>query len=123
MNMQELAQGFTQLCAAGQLDEAAERYWSDDVVSVEAFPGPMQVCKGRTAVLEKQATWKTHTTIQTVRCEGPFINGSQFSTIFELDCSNAEGEKQTLREVALYSVEDDKIIEERFFPLSTPQSS
>lgn len=50
-------------------------------------------------------------------CQGPFINGDQFSTVFELDCTGQDGRRQTMREVALYSVTGGAITEERFFPL------
>lgn len=52
MTSAEIAHAFTRLCADGKLQEA-QQFWSDDLVSVEAFPGEHQVTRGREAVLAK----------------------------------------------------------------------
>ncbi|MBC7988840.1 MAG: nuclear transport factor 2 family protein [Luteimonas sp.] len=116
MTTHEIAHAFTRLCAEGKLQEA-QQFWSDDVVSVEAFPGEHQIARGREAVLQKQRIWSEGTTMHGMTCQGPFINGDQFSTVFELDCTGWDGKRQVMREVALYSVRDGAIAEERFFPL------
>ncbi|MEM8712275.1 MAG: nuclear transport factor 2 family protein [Planctomycetota bacterium] len=115
MNINEIANGFITLCASGKLEEA-QKYWSDEIVSIEGFPGPMQVCRGREAVLKKQAIWGEGTTMHGITCEGPFINGEQFAARFQLDCTNAEGERSTMTEMAVYTVENGAIVQERFFP-------
>ncbi|WP_425148611.1 SnoaL-like domain-containing protein [Deinococcus sp.] len=115
-SVQTVAHGFTDLCAQGKLSEA-QRYWSDDVVSIEAFPGEYQVCRGREAVLAKQRAWNESVVMHAMRCEGPFIHGDQFSVIFQQECSDLEGNPQNLREVALYTVRGGQVVEERFFPM------
>jgi SnoaL-like domain len=112
----DVAHEFTRLCAEGKLTEA-QRYWSDAVVSVEAFPGEYQVCRGREATLAKQRAWSASVVMHEINVEGPFINGDQFTVIFEQKCSDLEGRPQNLREVALYTVQDGAIVEERFMPL------
>lgn len=100
MTIHEIAAGFTKLCAQGKLQQA-QRYWSDDVVSVEGFPSPYQTTKGRAAVLEKQRFWSDGTTMHGVKCDGPFVNGDQFAVVFELDSTGRDGQRQTMREVAI----------------------
>lgn len=57
-------------------------------------------------------------TIHTLRGEGPLVNGDQFAAVFEMDCTDLGGKRQTLREVAIYTVHGGAIVEERFFPLT-----
>ena len=45
-----IAEDFVALCKAGKADEAGERYWADDVVSIEPS-GSMPPAHGKTAVL------------------------------------------------------------------------
>lgn len=116
MDVHALASRFAALCAEGKLDEA-QQFWSDDVVSIEGFPGPHQICRGRDAVLEKQRMWNAGTTMHSVACEGPYVNGEQFAVRFSLDCTDREGHRSTMHETALYTVSDGKIVEERFFPM------
>lgn len=121
MTAQEIAYAFVALCAQGRLEDA-QAYWSDDVVSIEAFPSPHQISTGREAVLAKQRFWNEGVTMHGVRCEGPFINGDRFAAIFELDCTGRDGVRQTMREIAHYTVANAAIIEERFYPLMAGQA-
>lgn len=116
MDTTELAHAFAALCSEGKLEEA-QKFWSDDVVSIEGFPGPDEVCRGREAVIEKQKMWSEGTEMHGVTCEGPFINGDQFSLRFTLDATDREGNRSTMHEMALYTVKDGAVVEERFFPL------
>jgi hypothetical protein len=45
----QIAEQFTALCKQGKLDEAGERYWADNVVSLEPIDGEMARVKGRDA--------------------------------------------------------------------------
>ncbi len=116
MTTHEIAQAFTRLCAEGRFVEA-QRYWSDAVVSIEAFPGEFQVTREREAVRAKQRFWNEGVTMHGASAEGPFVNGDGFAVVFELDCTGRDGVRQKMREVALYAVRDGAIVEERFFPL------
>jgi ketosteroid isomerase-like protein len=116
MSPTEIAAAFTDHCRHGRL-EAAQAYWSDDVVSVEAFPSPHQIARGREAVLAKQAFWSEGTAMHAMGVDGPFVNGDQFAIQFSLDATGPDGKRSKMREVALYTVADGKIVEERFLPL------
>ncbi|MEM9066767.1 MAG: nuclear transport factor 2 family protein [Planctomycetota bacterium] len=116
MDIAELSQAFAALCSQGRLEEA-QKYWSDDVVSIEGFPSPQQVCRGREAVIAKQKMWSEGTEMHGLTCEGPFIHGDQFALRFSLDCTDREGQRSTMHELAVYTVRDGAVTEERFFPL------
>ena len=115
MTAQEVAQAFAELCKKGQLEEAGRRYWSDDIVSMEPMTGEMALLKGRQAVEAKGAWWYANHEIHSTRVEGPYVHGQQFVLRFTIDVTPKDGKRQTMDEVGLYTVQGDKVVEERFF--------
>ena len=116
MTTAEIAEAFAALCREDRGGEAAERFWADDVVSLEAMEGPMARLEGREAVLGKHAWWEGAFDVHGGAVEGPFVHGDQFALRFELDATNREtGERSTMREIGLYTVSGGKVVEERFF--------
>ncbi|MEM6357619.1 MAG: nuclear transport factor 2 family protein [Pseudomonadota bacterium] len=114
MDTQAIAEDFTRLLREQKEDEA-HKYWSDDVVSIEAGPGPYQRCEGRAAVLEKHKWWEDNTTVYSAESIGPMVNGDQFVIRFLLDAEMTGMPRMQMDEVGLYTVKDGKIVEERFF--------
>jgi ketosteroid isomerase-like protein len=116
MNAEAVAKAFTEMCKAGQLDEAGEKFWSPDVVSIEAMAGPMQTVHGIEGVRAKGAWWYANHEVHSVETHGPYLNGEQFSVRFVMDITpKATGQRAQSDEVGLYTVKDGKIVEERFF--------
>ncbi len=114
MAAKDVALAFADLLRKGDF-EAAEKYWSKDVVSIEAMVGPMQVLKGRKAVKEKGVWWNANHTVHRFGVDGPYMNGDQFALIFDVDVTPKDGKRMKMREVALYTVSRGKVTEERFF--------
>lgn len=112
----DIADAFTALCKAGKFDEAGEIYWSADVVSLEATPGDMQRAEGVDAVRGKGEWWAANHEIRGFEAEGPYLNGDAFAVIFRMDVTfKPSGERSKMDEVAVYTVKDGKIVEERFY--------
>lgn len=115
MNTQEIAEEFVALCEAGRFAEAGETFWADDVVSIEPM-GAMAVTKGKEAVRAKSEWWAANHEIHEFEVEGPYVNGDQFTVIFEIEVTpKATGERMEMEEIGLYTVRDGRIAEERFF--------
>ncbi len=115
MDMMAVATQFVALCKEGKFDEAGDRFWSDDIVSVEPM-GEMATLKGREAVVGKRAWWYANHEVHGGETFGPFVNGAQFAVRFTLDVTpKASGQRMTMEEIGLYTVKDGKIVEERFF--------
>lgn len=111
-----VADGFIALCKAGRLDEAGDRYWGDDVVSLENGEGDMARAEGLAAVKGKGEWWAANHEIHGFETEGPYLNGDQFAVIFRMDITRKQtGERVKMDEVALYTVKGGKIVEERFY--------
>ncbi len=115
MSTQEIANAFTALCAEGKFEEAGHAYWSNDVVSIEAMDGPMAKVTGRAAVEAKGAWWYANNEIHSVKVEGPYVHGDQFTVRFTMDVTPKDGQRTSMDEHGLYTLQDGKIVEERFF--------
>ena len=116
MNAQEVANAFTALCKEGKLDEAGTRFWADDVRSIEAMEGPMQIAEGIPALMGKGEWWYGAHDVHSIDVHGPMMNGNQFALRFVMDVTFKEtGVRNQMDEVGVYTVVDGKITEERFF--------
>jgi ketosteroid isomerase-like protein len=116
MTTREIAEDVVAMANAGNLDAIGAKYWADDVVSIEAFDGPMARVEGREAVHGKGVWWYSAHEIHSVETRGPWVNGDQFSVGWTMDVTQREsGNRITMDEIALFTVADGKIIEERFF--------
>ena|SRR6516225_2010110 len=115
MNTQEVAQELVTLCRQGKFAEAGEKYWSDDVLSIEPM-GENAESHGKAAARAKGEWWASHNEAHSVKVEGPYINGDDFTVRYIMDVTDKDsGQRQTMDEIALYRVKNGKISEERFF--------
>lgn len=115
MDVRALARDYAGLVAAGKMDEAAMKHWADDVVTVEAEPGPMQETHGKAEAFEKAKWWYDNHEVHGVRSEGPFVNGDSFLLILDADVTPHGGVRTHVREIVSYKVRDGKVVEERYF--------
>ncbi len=112
----DIADDFTALCKAGQMDEAGEKYWAANVVSLEPMDGDMARAEGIDALRAKGAWWYGAHDIHSVDVTGPSVNGDKFTVGFKMDITQKDkGQRMQMEETALYTVADGKIVEERFF--------
>lgn len=116
MTTETLAKDFVALLKEGKHDEAAQTYNAETIVSYEAMEGPMAVCRGKDAVKQKGDWWVANHEVHEFTTEGPYLNGNQFAVHFSFDVTVKEsGERRKMSEVGLYTVDNGKIVEERFF--------
>jgi len=116
MTTADLAKAFTELLKTGQHEEAAQKFNSPDIVSLEAMEGPMARVQGTAAVKAKSDWFYNAHEIHSASAEGPFVNGDQFSVLFNMDVTTKEtGQRMAMQEVGLYTVKDGHIVEEKFF--------
>lgn len=116
MDTREIAADVVALSNAFDLDAIGRKYWADDVVSIEAMDGPMARIEGKAAVAAKGEWWSGAHEVHDVQTFGPWVNGDQFSVRWVMDVTEKEsGNRITMDEIALYTLKDGKIAEERFF--------
>ena len=113
--VEEVARETVRLNREGKFEEA-EKYWADDVVSIEAGGGDMGELKGKEAVRGKGDWWNSTFEVLESIVGGPYVNGDQFTVRYAMRTKNrATGEESAMDEIGLYTVKDGKIVEERFF--------
>jgi ketosteroid isomerase-like protein len=118
MTTQDIANDLVTLCKQGKFAESGEKYWAQDVVSIEAGApgGGDPISRGIEAARGKGEWWEANHEVHGVEVEGPYVNGDQFIVRFKMDITQkASGQRITMDETALYTLKDGKIAEERFF--------
>lgn len=118
MDTKEVGTKLVELCQVGKNMEAIDTLYSDDIVSVEArgdetMPAEM---RGIDAIRGKNRWWIENHEVHAASVEGPMVNGDRFTVIFDFDITAKQtGERMQMKEVALYSVADGKIVREEFY--------
>ena len=113
MTTQEIAEQLIEYCKAAKFDEAYNTLFAQHAQSIEPDG---TIADGLAAILKKSETFGT--TVQFVACEvGPAqIVGNYFSMTQTFhSVIRQTGEKKQMQEIAVYKVEQGKIVEERFF--------
>ena len=119
MNTMESARKLVDLCRQGRSEEALDKLFADDVVSVEAaaMPGMQKEARGLAAVKAKGAWWTENHEVHSAAATGPWPNGDRFIVGFQFDVTHKpSGKRIQMEEAALYQVPDNgKIVREEFF--------
>ena len=117
-NTKEIGQKLVDLCRAGKNAEAMKTLYAKDIVSVEAGapPGQDRTTKGIDACLQKGEMFHGAHEIHGASLEGPFPNGDKFAVFFDYDLTAKQSKQRFhMKELALYTVKDDKIVHEEFY--------
>jgi len=117
MTTLEIANKLVELCKQGKHEEAKTLY-ADDAVSVEAFapPGMDRVAKGLAGIRAKGEWWTSNHEIHSAIVAGPWPLDDKFIVGFKFEVTNKpSGQRMTMEEMALYTVEGGKIVREEYF--------
>ncbi|HUO08188.1 MAG TPA: nuclear transport factor 2 family protein [Phycisphaerae bacterium] len=117
MNTPAVAQKLVSLCQQGKFNEAMEATYASSIVSVEGFDmGSMpRETRGLDNVRKKAQWWEQNHTVHSCKVAGPFMALDKFAVTFDLDVTDkATGKRMQMSEVAVYTVEGDKIVHEEF---------
>jgi ketosteroid isomerase-like protein len=120
MNTQEIAERLCEHCRNHTEAQGLVELYADDAVSVEpmAAEGQSPVAEGRAAIQGKHDWWAENFDVHAFDLEGPFINGDNFSLVFEIDATDKNSQQRwQSKEVALYETANGKIVRESFFML------
>ena len=119
MRIGEIAQELVEMCRNGQHMEVIDKHYSSEIVSVEPFShGPEfpAVVEGVEAVIAKNEGWAESSELHELRVDGPYVGESQFAVRFTMDVTpKATGKRIQAAEMALYTVDDGKIVREEFY--------
>lgn len=118
--LKQLANTLVEYCKTGQEMKGLDTLYAPDCVSAEAMAMPgddSNEIQGVAAIKGKHEWWNGAFEVHDARVDGPYFHGDdRFSVIFELDSTNREsGVREQMKEVAVYTARDGKIVREEFF--------
>lgn len=123
MSVLENAQQLQQMCQQGQMHEAFEKFYHNDVKVVEMATGETR--SGKDAQREAIKQWES--TVQEFHgstcdsvCADEASNTSTAETSFDITFQG--GPRVTMQEVAVQKWQDGQIIEEKFYYNAPPQA-
>lgn len=123
MSAMEVGQKMITMVNAGRESEAdfVSQYYADNIVSIEGQGSddmPARI-EGIDAIRDKHAWWYDNNEVHSTVAEGPYIGhrDDQFVTRFIMDMTPNGGERIQMTEVGLFTVKDDKIIQEEYLYL------
>ena len=114
MSLQSVATRFVDLCSQGKNFDVMRAMYDPKIVSVE---GDGSETKGQQPVIHKSEVWQGDNEIHAERVRGPYYNGrDQFAVHFTFEVTRkGTGKRETIEEVGVYTVANDKITREQFF--------
>jgi ketosteroid isomerase-like protein len=118
MTTLEVGNRLVALCREGQDEKVVNTLYDKNIVSVEAadMPNMPREQKGIGACHAKAKWWSENNTVHSAKIDGPFPHGDRFAVRFTYDITRkADGKRNTMDEIALYTVKDGKIVREEFF--------
>ena len=118
MSAMEIGKELVTLCKQGKNQEAIDKLYSPNIVSVEAMamPNMDQTQTGIEAIKGKNKWWVDNHQMHGGEVNGPYPNGNQFIVQFKYDVTPKHtGKRMTMDEMGLYTVENGKITKEEFF--------
>jgi ketosteroid isomerase-like protein len=118
MTLEEIAKDLVAGCREGRERENLDRLYAPNAVSVEgADMGGGAVSQGLAAIHGKHDWWGGAFEVHGLTVEGPFTHQpDRFAVIFGVDSTEkATGKRSQSREVAIYIVQDGRIVREEFY--------
>ncbi len=116
MTIIEIANKLIELNKKHAYEDVYRELYSPNLISAEPHDTPDTAAKGFAGVAAKGEWWASTHEMHDLKITGPWPHGDRFIVGFEMDVTNKEsGQRFTMSEMALYTVEDGKIVREEFF--------
>ncbi len=115
MNTKDIGTRLVELCNASENTTALDTLYADNIVSIEVSD-PMRETHGIEGVRGKSAWWVENHEVHSHVTRGPWVNGDSFIVEHTYDITfKPTGNRTTMNETALHTVQDGKIVREEFF--------
>ena len=116
--VEAIANELVEYCRSGRNLEALDRLYAPDIVSTEPmdFEGMPARMTGIDAIRRKNEWWYDNYETHRGDVDGPYVNGDQFAVKYTFDVTHRKsGRRNRNSEIAVYTVKNNKIAEERFY--------
>lgn len=119
-DLDRIARELVEGCRNGTAAENLDRLYAENAESVEAAAPPggdSRVARGLQAIKGKHQWWDANHEVHATEVLGPYPHGDdRFGVIFRVDATHKEsGQNFKMEEIAIYTVENGKIVREEFF--------
>jgi hypothetical protein len=115
MTTQEVANRLVSLCREGKVLDAGEELYGENIISHESPPAPNLLASGKAAVRAKGNEFaemiEAH---HGGKIGDPQVAGNYFTLAWTMDVTMKGQGRSTMEEIAVYKVQDGKIVEEWF---------
>ncbi|MFK7758092.1 MAG: SnoaL-like domain-containing protein [Flavobacteriales bacterium] len=118
MEVKDVANKWAEYCNTGQFDKAYAELYDQNCVSleVEGAQGYPHRTEGIEAILEKSKKWDDMVEeFHGMEIEGPIVAGNHFTATMKMDIKMKGMPRRKDEEVAVFQVENGKIVNEQFF--------
>jgi len=115
MKTKKIAKSLVKWCNKGEFDRCYKELYSPDIVSMEPG-GENRVAKGMEEIMKKGEWWEETFEVHSSKASKPTVADNWFSVRFNMDTTHKpSGQRTQSSEIAVYEVQDGKIVKEQFF--------
>ncbi|WP_289038196.1 nuclear transport factor 2 family protein [uncultured Zobellia sp.] len=117
METNEIASKLVAWCNAGDFEKPYQELYSDKIVSIEN-DGKAEgaYVEGFEGIKKKREWWQENFEVHSSKASDPVVADNWFSVKFTMDTTHKpSGQRSTMSEIAVYEVQDGKIVKEQFF--------
>ncbi|MGI9543100.1 MAG: SnoaL-like domain-containing protein [Cyclobacteriaceae bacterium] len=123
MTTKEIANRLIELCSQGEWQQAHDELYSRDAESIEPEGTPWGNVKGMEAIAKKGEQWSAGIEeFHGVEISEPVVADNFFAVRMVSDTTMKGMGRLQFEELAMYQVQDGKIVKEQFFYTPPPQS-
>ncbi len=113
MNIQQIAGEVVKLIREGKNGQAKDTFYADNIISIE---GNGDKSEGIDAIHKKSADWGAQVSeVHSASVSDPLIAANHFALNIKMDISYKNCYRAVMDEIAIYEVNDGKIVFEQFF--------
>ena len=113
MDIQQIAGEVVKLIREGKNKQAKDTFYADDIVSVE---GNGDKTEGIDAIYKKSIDWAAQVSeVHSASVSEPLIAADYFALNIKMDISYKNGYRAVMDEIAVYEINDGKIVFEQYF--------
>ena len=117
METKEIAKKLVNWCNQGEFEKPYQELYSPNIVSIEN-DGTAEGAhvEGLDGIQKKGEWWQENFEVHSSSASDPIIADNWFSCVFTMDTTHKpSGQRSKTSEIAVYQVQDGKIIKEQFF--------
>jgi hypothetical protein len=112
----QVANRLVELCRQGNVLDAQEELFADDVTCIEPPHGHSPTVNGKTAAIEKGKHFASMIEeVHGAQISDPVVAGNWFSISWTMEATMKGQGRQKLEEICVYQVKDGQIVSEQYF--------